>query len=247
MTDTLTESRKGVAPTVTWDYFLAHFVWRQGQHATLIGPNGSGKTVMNKELLRYRERRGAYICALATKPRDVELEELEQRGYLRVHDNTNWSLSSPNRLLLWPSAGKFSDLVEQRRIFRRALEGAWRAGGWTFLLNELRYLTEHLGLRREMNTLYLQARASKFSLTGETQRPRSVPLEAFSQSTHLFFAACRDDEDLKRVSGLGNADSRLIRATVTALQRYEFCYVNTITGDVVVTKAKPPKTLERVG
>lgn len=233
-------------PTVSWNAFLNSLDWRQGQHATLIGPNGSGKTVINKELLRYRERRNGYICVLVTKPVDIELGELTNRGYIRVKDNKNWSNSSPSRMLLWPDAGNFADLTEQRRVFRNAFQGAWRAGKWTFMLNELRYLTEHLNLKREMNTLYLQARAAKFSLAAETQRPRSVPLEAFSQSTHLFFAACRDDEDLKRISGLGNADSKVIRATVTRLAQYQFCYVNCITGDVCVTKASV-KTQGRVG
>jgi hypothetical protein len=233
-------------PTIPWDAFLSTLDWRQGQHVTLIGPNGSGKTVINKELLRYRETRHGYICVLVTKPVDVELGELTKRGYIRVKDNKNWSNSSPNRILLWPDAGNFADLTEQRRVFRNAFQGAWRAGKWTFMLNELRYLTEHLNLKREMNTLYLQARAAKFSLAAETQRPRSVPLEAFSQSTHLFFAACRDDEDLKRITALGNADSKVIRATVMRLQQYQFCYVNSITGDVCVTKASV-RTLGRVG
>ena len=232
---------------VDWTDFLAQFAWNQGQHVTLIGPNGTGKTVINKELLRYREKRNSWICVLATKPKDIELDELEKRGYIRVKENRNWRSSSPNRLLLWPPAGNFNDLSKQRTTFRNALQGAWKAGGWTFMLNELRYLTEHLGLKRELNTLYLQGRASKFSLMAETQRPRSVPLEAFSQSTHLFFAACRDDEDLKRVSAIGNADSKLIRVIVARLKQYEFCYVNTITGDVLVTKAQLRQTLQRVG
>lgn len=236
-----------IAPYVEWSAFMRDLDWRQGQHVTLIGPNGSGKTVINKELLRYREKRHGYICVFVTKPKDAELEELTKRGYIRCEENKNWGQTSPPRILLWPKAGNFSDLSQQRRVFRNALQGAWKAGRWTFMLNELRYLTEHLGLKREMNTLYLQARAAKFSLAAETQRPRSVPLEAFSQSSHLFFAACRDDEDLKRISAIGNADSKLIRATVQQLKQYEFCYVDSISGEVVVTKAKLTTVLRRVG
>lgn len=235
------------APRVTWQEFLQGFEWAQGQHVTLIGPNGSGKTVIDKELLRYRERRRGYITIFVTKPTDAELEAMIKRGYVRVKENNNWTVTANPRILLWPDAGNFADLSKQRKTFRDALQGAWRAGNWTFMLNELRYLTEHLGLKREMNTLYLQGRASKFSLMAETQRPRSVPLEAFSQSSHLFFAACRDDEDLRRISGLGNADTRLIRSTVQGLKQYEFCYVDCISGDVVVTKAELRAALKRVG
>lgn len=235
------------APIVSWQEFNNQFEWEQGQHVIQIGPNGSGKTVMNKQLLRYREQRKGYICVLVTKPKDAELTDLMSRGYVKVKDNTNWSSSSPRKLLLWPPAGNFENKFIQRQVFRRALQGAWKAGKWTFVLNELRYLTENLRLREEMNTLYLQARSSKFSLVAETQRPRSVPIEAFSNATHLFFYACRDDEDLRRISGIGNADSKLIRTTVQRLQQYQFCYVNAITGDVVVSKAELSKALQRVG
>jgi hypothetical protein len=47
---------------------------------------------------------------------------------------------------------------------------------------------------------------------------------------------------LKRISGIGNANPKLIRAVVVKLQKYEACYVNAITGEAVVTKATPFKT-----
>jgi hypothetical protein len=230
-----------IAPYVDWPEFKTKFAWTQGQHVILIGPNGSGKTVMNKELLKYRERRKGYICVFVTKPRDPELQDLaDTRYYHKVADHSNWNMTSHPRLLLWPPAGQFSNLRPQRKVFLEALQGMWTAGKWTCMLNELRYLTDHLHMKSELATLYLQARSSKFTLTAESQRPRYVPLEAMSQSVHDFFFACRDDEDLRRISGIGNADSRLIRATVSQLKRFECCYVNAITGDVVRTKAREP-------
>lgn len=235
-----------IAPYVPWPEFMAQFKWKQGQHVILIGPNGSGKTVLNKHLLRYREKRHGYICVFATKPRDEELEELTHRGYLRVKDNHEWGPRSYSRLLLWPPAGDFNKLHEQRKVFHSALQGMWKRGRWTAMLNELRYLTEHLRMKQELNTLFLQARSSKFSLTGETQRPRYVPLEAFSQAAHCFFFACRDDEDLKRISGIGNADPKVIRATVADLEQYEAAHVDAVTGEVVRTKAVPFDLKRRV-
>lgn len=232
---------ESIAPYVEWPDFIRRLDWKQGQHVILIGPNGSGKTVVNKHLLKYRDKRRGYMCTFATKPKDDELEALTKPpfGFLRVKDNKDWGPRCYRKLLLWPAAGDFNNLAQQRTVFRNALQGMWKRGRWTACLNELRYLTEHLKMRQEMNTLYLQARSAKFSLTAETQRPRYVPLEAFSQASHCFFFACRDDEDMKRISGIGNADPREIRATVVQLERYEACYVNAITGEVVRTKATP--------
>lgn len=229
-----------IATKVPWSSFMQGFNWKQGEHLIIIGSNGTGKTVLNRHFLRYRQERQGYICGFGTKPTDVELEDLiKQQRFLRVKNNTNWTSSSYPWLLLWPDAGDFENISKQRQVFLKALQGMWKIGKWTAWLNELRYLTENLRLKEQMNILYLQARASKFSLTAETQRPRNVPLEAFSQSTHDFFAPCRDDEDLKRISGIGNAETRLIRNTVQSLKQYEFCYVNAKTGLVVVTKATP--------
>lgn len=224
-----------------WGEFLKRLEWKQGQHVILIGPNGSGKTVVNKHLLRYRDKRGGYMCTFATKPKDEELEALTRApfNFMRIKSNREWGPRSYRKLLLWPPAGDFEHLAQQRKVFRDALQGMWKRGRWTACLNELRYLTEHLKMRQEMNTLYLQARSAKFSLTAETQRPRYVPLEAFSQASHCFFFGCRDDEDMKRISGIGNADPKEIRAVVMQLEEYETCYVNARTGEIVRTKATP--------
>jgi hypothetical protein len=228
-------------PYVPWSEFMRTFRWHQGQHVINIGPNGCGKTVLNKHLILYRKDRHGYMCFFGTKPWDQEIDDLVRPPFkfLRVKSNNEWGPRSYPRLLLWPPAGDFENLAQQRKVFRSALQGMWKRGKWTACLNELRYLTEHLRMKQELNTLYLQARSAKFSLTAETQRPRYVPLEAFSQASHCFFFGCRDDEDLKRISGIGNADPKVIRAVVIDLKQYETCYVNAITGDVCVTKATP--------
>ena len=241
MTNTDSTTVTADIPYVPFSEFMRKFRWTQGQHVIFIGPNGCGKTVLNKHLILYRNERHGYMCLFGTKPADDELEALTASPFkfLRVKNNNEWGPRSYRKLLLWPPAGDFANLAQQRVVFRNALQGMWQRGRWTAFLNELRYLTEHLRMKQELNTLYLQARSAKFSLSAETQRPRYVPLEAFSQASHCFFFACRDDEDLKRISGIGNADPKIIRDVVVDLKQYETCYVNAITGAVCVTKATP--------
>src|SRR5579864_1448764 len=70
-----------LVPMVDWSSFMQGFKWKQGEHVLMVAPTGMGKTVLNKQLLRYREQRKGYICVLATKPVDDELTELEGRRY----------------------------------------------------------------------------------------------------------------------------------------------------------------------
>jgi hypothetical protein len=112
----------------------------------------------------------------------------------------------------------------------------WRKGRWVAVMDEMRYLTDHLKMRTELDTLFLQARSSKMSLVGVTQRPAWVPLEAFSQSAHLFFFRCRDDVDLKRLQGLGAADPKEVKYVVQNLNQFEFAYVDALKGEVLITK-----------
>ena len=59
----------------------------------------------------------------------------------------------------------------------------------------------------------------------------------YSQATHLFFWRTTDRADLGRIGGLGGIDPTLIRMRVAKLRGHECLYVNTRTGELLVTKA----------
>src|SRR2546423_5303392 len=70
-------------PRVPWGSFAPLFrgEFRQGQHVTIIGPNGLGKTTL---ALRVADAR-SYVIFLATKRRDPLYDELVREwGYRRV-------------------------------------------------------------------------------------------------------------------------------------------------------------------
>ena len=208
-------------------------VWRQGEHVTLIGPTGSGKTTLALAILPKR----TYKVVIATKPKDSTFAQLRENGYKRVSD---WPPRNPfaTSLVYWPRIERPSDIPAQRESIRELLESAYTAGGWSLYCDEVRYITSYLRLSPLVELLWQQGRSLGVSIIAGTQRPRHIPLYAYDQATHLFMWRDNDSENLRRLSGLGAAEPQIIRRAVPRLHRHEILYVNTVTGDLYVTKVR---------
>lgn len=214
--------------------------WRQGEHFSLIGPTGQGKTTFALGVLPIRK----YTIIFVTKPKDKTLTGLTAKTRAipeRYVIERKWPYGAgkapSNRVLLWPKARSIEDeKKEQRAVFISAIEGAYGAGGWCIFADDLWYLCRVLGLANYFETLWANGRAIGLSLFSAVQRPAFVPLMAYDQATHLAFTRDNDETNLRRIGGIGSVDSRLIRSTVPKLKRYEFLYVNTRTGDMAITK-----------
>lgn len=214
-------------------------VWRQGQHVTLIGPTGCGKSTLAGELVNAR----GWVVALGTKPRDATLQRLIDRsrraGAYRWRRVRSWPPPSAEwrRVMLWPEvADPRETRTVQRAIFDRALHDIYNAGSWCVWVDELRYLCDYCGMRDWFTLLYTQARALGISVLGAAQRPAWVPLEAYSQAGHLLVWRTGDERDLARIGSLNGLAGRAIAAVVNDLAEHEFAHINLHSGTVYVTR-----------
>lgn len=221
-----------------WSDFLTRFDWRQGEHVSLIGPTGTGKTTAAIQLLDRR----SFKVAIGTKPKDRTLDFLAREcGYKKLDTLPN-TLPPGTRsasVIVWP---KMRTLDRERKRMlaakvRETLDRAYSSGGWTIFADELSFLSNTLRLAPELSDIWQQGRSNNVSLIGCTQRPRHVPLDAYSAASHLFLWRNNDDADLKRLAGLNGVNARAVREVVAKLPRHCCLYVSTRSGAMAVTLA----------
>jgi hypothetical protein len=214
-------------------------VWRQGEHITLIGPTGSGKTTLTNALLPLRD----YVLFFGTKPTgkdDTAMRLVNSNGYrlVKTVDKLPQVITKRNgRIVFWPKYTTPDDVPMQAWQIRQVMNRAFVEGSWTLVVDEMWYADNVLGLGKMLEQLWSQGRSLNISLMAGTQRPAKVPLMAYDQATHVFFWRDNDEANLKRISGMNGLNARLIKETVSTLPRHHVLYVNTRTGYMAVTVA----------
>ncbi len=241
-------------PRVPWETLQRSLLrsWKPGEHVTVIGPTGSGKTHLALHLAEMRP----YILVLATKRVDPLVSELRQAGYHVTSDldevlwtqtrDGNPSRPVWSRLVFWPvtpeSMSARGRLGVQAKAFREAMDWADKTGKWAVLIDETMWMAAQLGLDKELDALWFQGRTQGLSVIACAQRPSRVPRLAFSQATYLFIGKFGDKRDIETLRDISSTIPReRIEEAIRSLDfgRHEFLFVDTTTNQVAITVAPP--------
>lgn len=221
------------APRVPWEEFERQFVWEQGQHVSGIGSTGSGKTTLMRAILPRR----TYVTIFGTKPVDENLERFQTEGYDLYEEWLSVSADKSPRRILWPDARELGAAAKQERVFEHAMGAIYREGNWCVAIDEGWYISVRLKLADHMRDFWTQGRSLGISYYVNTQRPAWVPIEMYSEATHLFFWRTVEENAVKRISNLGGANEPLVKHLVRRLDEHQVLYVNKTTGLMLRTHA----------
>lgn len=234
------------APEVPYDVFYSRLAagpdgFKQGDHVTILGPTKSGKTTLAIDVVEIR----TYVLGIFTKPEDPLLDDVRQRGWRYTHKldiQVQDGVVQDRRVAYHPvyrSGTIRQKETRQALAVQAAADYVFDAGKWCVFIDEGVWVTQHLGLARELQAFWYQGRTSDISLVLLAQRPAWVPRAAYSQAEHVFFFHTADRDDQKRFADLGGGvDTDAVRALVAGLGRHEFLYVAPHEGTLLRSKVE---------
>jgi hypothetical protein len=227
----------GVSGVVTFpreEFIRERFRYDAGEHVTVLGPTGYGKTELCNELISEIATPDLPALMLAAKPRDDTMKKWS--AHLGSRTVKEWP---PKKRLLdradndrpafytvWPEHTFDPDVDDNHLydVFRSALLESYRTGNRIISADELLGLTD-IGLRRELVTLWTRGRSMGTGLFGASQKPTDIPTYAYGQAAHLFLANDPDKRSRDRFKEIGGVDPKLIESCVLGLAKYQWLYI----------------------
>lgn len=252
-------------PFVPWERFALFLAenkdgFLQGDHISIIGPTGTGKTHIALELANLRD----YVIFVACKPADPLIADMVvTRGYwltgkmevpyFEYPAGSGQYIPAYNRVVYWPRLPEETiRRLPPAQVLRAEKEMQKPAVGsaigyvrknhkWCLILDEATWVARDLGLQRELDSALFQFRTLQASLILCGQRPAWMGQYALSQPTHLFLFQTSHHNDIKALGDISGVNYQRVIDSVSSLdhKKHEVLYVNTRTREMWRTIAPP--------
>lgn len=205
--------------------------WERGQHVSILGPTGSGKThLILKGLLPLwddpeRPSKAGRVLFLDAKERDPLLRGFAtQVSHFPGAAERRFREGRPWFRLKIPSLLSGADRAEQRLVAYQALRGVYKDGDWLLVIDEVRPLI-NLNLTDYLIELWERGRSAGVTVLAGTQAPRFLPGHLYDQPSWIYIGRALDDRTRLRLREIGGKTDDIKRA-VSDLRKHEFAVVH---------------------
>lgn len=207
-----------------WDY-------EPGEHVTILGKTGSGKTYLAQQLLQRTASPELPAVCLVLKARDKTVDQWRKKvEYKKVtfwsQPVTKWHPKQPDGYVVWPrhSFKTGIDDLNHYRVFEHAIMDNYRRGGRIIFADEATGL-QRIGLTPEMETVWERGRAHEAGLWVTSQRPTFISSHAYTQASHVFLGMIKDKRARDRFGEISGLDRNLVSQVVGSLADKEWLYI----------------------
>jgi len=221
----------GVLRVPRQEFLDERWAYRPGEHVTILGYSGNGKTFTAQQLLERSATPDIPALVIIAKREDETVKAwAKDAGYRTVTSYptaaTIWRPTKPPGYVLWPTWAKDPriDKPAHERIFRTALLRAYAKGRHIVFADETVGL-QRLHLTDEIEEILMQGRSLKTGMWCASQAPINVTTYAYSQAHHLFLGYANDKRHVDRFKEIGGVDTDLVAHTVKQLAQHEWLYI----------------------
>lgn len=209
------------------------FQYNGGEHGTIIGFTGSGKTTLGYQLMDRIAKPALPVVSILSKPRDETTIKAARKARYRVVRSwpAPWSPTAeknPRGYVVWPEHTFNPDVddAEHLGVFQRVIRDSYKRGERVVYTPDLYGLFRRAkALERDYETGWVNGRAMGLGLWVDTQKPSHIPLLAYNQATHLFLFREPDKRGRDRFNEIGGVDGNLVADANMALERHQVLYV----------------------